>query len=122
MVDRRPLDRAPGPWTLYQHRHRHLYRGIDPCNVSLRSTLATKDCLMFTTNLRLLTAARGTFGTMNAMMPTLLIVSYATSSVILPRYTYEDNNGELQHSNNDSDLPDLAMWPIPPIVLGAVIL
>ncbi|KZP06630.1 hypothetical protein FIBSPDRAFT_939934 [Athelia psychrophila] len=96
-------------------------KAIDLCSISLRSTLATEDCLTFTTNLRL---ARGNFGNgtiMHAIMAMLLIASYA-SSVILPRYTYEDSSGELQPLTNDSDLPDLAIWPIPLIVLGAVLL
>ncbi|KZP09282.1 hypothetical protein FIBSPDRAFT_964114 [Athelia psychrophila] len=36
-------------------------------------------------------------------------------------YTYEDNNGELQPLNDDSDQPEFAIWPIPFIVLGAVL-
>ncbi|KZP12836.1 hypothetical protein FIBSPDRAFT_961024 [Athelia psychrophila] len=62
--------------------------------VSLRSMLAYEGRLNFTTNPRL---ARGNFGNgtiMNAIMAMLLILSYAAPSIILPRYTYEDNNGE----------------------------
>ncbi|KZP05301.1 hypothetical protein FIBSPDRAFT_1054165 [Athelia psychrophila] len=94
-------------------------------SVSLRSTLGTEGRLEFTTNLRLLTAARGNFGngtTMNGIMAVLLVASYAASSMILPRYTYENNNGQLQHVSNTSDQPDLAIWPIPLIALGAVLL
>ncbi|KZP31885.1 hypothetical protein FIBSPDRAFT_1037064 [Athelia psychrophila] len=94
-------------------------------SVSLRSTLATEGRLEFTTNLRLFTAANWNFGNskiMNTLMAVLLVVLYAASSMILPRYKYEYKDGELQHAPNDSDQPTLSIWPIPLIVLGAALL
>ncbi|KAF7974732.1 hypothetical protein HWV62_11407 [Athelia sp. TMB] len=87
--------------------------------VALRSTLAIEGRLTFTTNLRLLTAARGNFGNgtvMNVIMAVLLVASYASSSMIFPRDTWDAD------ADQQKEQPSLAIWPIPLIVLGAVLL
>lgn len=87
-------------------------------SVALRAALADESRLTFTTNLRLLTAARNNFrnGTvLNTLMALLLIASYASSSMIFPRNTLDQNGAYTAQ-------PSLAVWPAPLIILGFTLL
>ena len=88
-------------------------------SVSLQATLAEEKRLYFATNLRLLTAARGNFGNgtiMNMIMAFLLVASYASSSMIIPQSTWDEK------AQQPTTQTALAIWPIPLIILGVVLL
>ncbi|KAF7973494.1 hypothetical protein HWV62_14992 [Athelia sp. TMB] len=88
-------------------------------SVSLRTTLVEEKRLHFATNLRLLTAARGNFGNgtiMNMIMAFLLVTSYASSSMIIPQSTWNEK------AQQPTTQTALAIWPIPLIILGVVLL